>query len=69
MYIYIYIYVCGFCGHRPGSSLASSGRDLDAPKRAWDAPTPKKRMLGLTPAVVFYESSEVDDSGARALAR
>ena len=51
----IYIYICmdvyGFCGHRPGSSLVSSRRDLDASKRSRDAPTPKNRMLGLTPSI------------------
>ena len=30
-----------------------SGLDLDAPKRAPEDLDPKKRMLGLTPAVVF----------------
>ena len=40
IYIYLYFY---------GRALASSGRDLDAPKRGRDAPTPKKRMPGLTP--------------------
>ena len=45
IYIYLYFY---------GRALASSGRDLDAPKRAWEVATPKKRMLGLTP-MVFLE--------------
>ena len=26
-------------------------RPVDAPKRSRDAPTPKKRMLGLTPSI------------------
>ena len=34
-------------------SLVSSRRDLDAPKRGRDVATPKKRMLGVTPRVVF----------------
>ena len=43
----------GFSGHRPGSSLVSSRRDLDASKRSRDVANPKKRMLGLTPIIVF----------------
>ena len=35
------------------SPLASSGRDLDASKRSRDAPTPKKRTLGLAPGIFF----------------
>ena len=38
------------------SPLVSSGRDLDAPKRSRDVPNPKKRMLGVTPRVVFRAS-------------
>ena len=36
------------------SSLVTSRRDLDARRRTRDAPTPKKRMRGLTP-VIFFE--------------
>ena len=44
LYIYLYFY---------GRALASSGRGLDVTKRSRDVATPKKRMLGLTPMVVF----------------
>ena len=56
LFIYIYISV-GFIWISRTSTHTRTGvrsrRDLDAPKRAWDAPTPKKRMLGPTPRVVF----------------
>ena len=42
IYIYLYFY---------GRALASSRRDLDAPRRAWEVATPKKRMLGLAPSI------------------
>ena len=32
-------------------ALVSSGRDLDASRRSRDVPTPKKRMLGVTPII------------------
>ena len=44
LYIYLYFY---------GRALASSGRDLDAPKRAPENLDPKTRMLGLAPMVFF----------------
>ena len=46
IYIYIYLYFYGL-------ALASSRRDLDAPRRAWEDPNPKKRMLGLAPSIFF----------------
>ena len=41
-YPYIYLYIYGFSGHRPGSALASSGRGLDATERGRDVAKPKK---------------------------
>ena len=35
------------------SALVSSRRDLDAPRRAWEDPNPKTRMLGPTPVIFF----------------
>ena len=42
IYIYLYFY---------GRALASSRRDLDAPRRAPENLDPKKRMLGPTPSI------------------
>ena len=42
LYIYLYFY---------GRALATSRRDLDAPKRAPDNLDPKKRMLGPAPSI------------------
>ena len=42
IYIYLYFY---------GLALVSSGRDLDASKRASEDPNPKKRMLGPAPSI------------------
>ena len=55
IYIYLYFYGCIWIFRTSTSrlALASSGRDLDAAKRAWEVPTPKKRMLGPTPMSVF----------------
>ena len=39
--------------HFYGFALLTSGRDLDAPKRASEDPNPKTRMLGLTPIGFF----------------
>ena len=51
------MYICmdssGFPGRRPTRALVTSRRDLDAPKRSRDVPTPKKRMLGLAPSIFF----------------
>ena len=44
----IYIYL-----HFYGRALASSRRDLDAPKRAPENLDPKTRMLGLAPSIFF----------------
>ena len=49
--LYIYIYICGFCGHQPGSSLVRSRRDLDVTKRTREDPTPKTRILGPAPSI------------------
>ena len=46
IYIYIYLYFYGL-------ALVSSGRDLDASKRASADPNPRTRMLGVAPRVFF----------------
>ena len=53
--IYIYLYFYGF-------ALASSRRDLDAPRRASEVATPKKRTLK-THRAVATKQIEIDTWG------
>ena len=52
IYIYVYIYIW-ISGTSTRLALVTSRRDLDVTKHSRDNPTPKKRMLGLTPSIFF----------------